>query len=148
MFLTVDEPRPEEPRNHAVTVVVIGAGPSGVSMALSLADRGLVPVLIEEAEHVGAAWRRRYDRLRLNTGKQFSHLPGRPYPKSTPVFPTRDDVVAHLERHARSDGIDLRLGTSVRRIDRSEAGWCVNTTAGAIEATHVVVATGYERVPS
>jgi cation diffusion facilitator CzcD-associated flavoprotein CzcO len=128
-------------------VVVIGAGPSGVAMALSLADRGLQPVLIEEADHVGASWRRRYDRLRLNTGKQFSHLPGRPYPKSTPVFPTRDDVVAHLAHHAGDNRIDLRLGTAVQRIDRREPGWSVQTAAGTIDATHVVVATGYERTP-
>jgi cation diffusion facilitator CzcD-associated flavoprotein CzcO len=116
-------------------------------MALSLADRGLRPVLIEEAEHVGAAWRRRYDRLRLNTAKHFSHLPGRAYPKATPVFPTRDDIVAHLEHFADDERIDLRLSTSVQRIDRRDAGWCVQTTAGSIDATHIVVATGYERVP-
>jgi len=116
-------------------------------MALSLADRGLRPVLIEEAEHVGAAWRRRYDRLRLNTAKHFSHLPGRAYPKTTAVFPTRDDVVAHLEHFADDERIDLRLSTSVQRIDRRDAGWCVQTTAGPIDATHIVVATGYERVP-
>jgi NADPH-dependent 2,4-dienoyl-CoA reductase/sulfur reductase-like enzyme len=147
-LVTIAEPLCCHVRTRAVSVVVIGAGPSGVAMALSLADRGLRPILVEEAEHVGAAWRRRYDRLRLNTAKQFSHLPGRAYPKTTPVFPTRDDVVAHLEHHTDDDRIDLRLGTSVQRIDRRDAGWCVQTTAGAIHATHVVVATGYERVPS
>ena len=126
---------------------MIGAGPSGVSMAVSLADRGLRPLLLEEADHVGAAWRRRYDRLRLNTGKQFSHLPGRAYPKETPVFPTRDDLVAHLEHHANDEQIDLRLKTSVRRIDWCDGTWSIQTTAGAIDATHVVVATGYEREP-
>ena len=124
---------------------MIGAGPSGVSMAVSLADRGLRPLLLEEADHVGAAWRRRYDRLRLNTGKQFSHLPGRAYPKETPVFPTRDDLVAHLEHHANDEQIDLRLKTSVRRIDWCDGTWSIQTTAGAIDATHIVVVTGYER---
>ncbi|RDH80187.1 NAD(P)/FAD-dependent oxidoreductase [Mycolicibacterium moriokaense] len=116
-------------------------------MALSLADRGVRPVLLEEAGHVGASWRARYDRLRLNTGKQFSHLPGRPYPKDTPVFPGRDDVVAHLEHHAHDGQIDLRLETSVQRIDWCDGGWSVATTAGTIDASHVVVATGYERTP-
>ena len=35
------------------------------------------------------------------------------------MFPTRDDVVAHLDRHARESGIELRLGTEVTRIDRA-----------------------------
>ena len=34
------------------------------------------------------------------------------------MFPTRDDVVAHLDRHAHESGIELRLGTEVTRIDR------------------------------
>jgi cation diffusion facilitator CzcD-associated flavoprotein CzcO len=116
-------------------------------MALSLADRGVRPVLIEETDHVGASWRSRYDRLRLNTSKQFSHLPGRAYPKWTPILPTRDDVVAHLEYHVDDDRIDLRLNTSVRQIDWCDGTWSVETTEGSIAATHVVVATGYERVP-
>jgi cation diffusion facilitator CzcD-associated flavoprotein CzcO len=101
-------------------VVVIGAGPAGLSAAISLKDRGVVPLVIDRADRVGASWVSRYDRLKLNTGRQFSHLPGRPYPKSTPTYPSRDEVVAHLERHAQEDGIELLLNTSVMRIDRGE----------------------------
>ena len=92
-------------------VVVIGAGPAGIATAVSLQDRGLCPVLVERADEVGASWRGRYDRLKLNTGRPFSHLPGRRYPKGTPMFPSRDEVVAHLDRHARENGIELRLNT-------------------------------------
>lgn len=83
-------------------VVVIGAGPSGVSVAVSLCDRGIHPLLVDRADHVGASWSGRYDRLKLNTGKHFSHLPHRPYPGHTGTFPTRDQVVEHLDRHALS----------------------------------------------
>jgi cation diffusion facilitator CzcD-associated flavoprotein CzcO len=123
-------------------VVVIGAGPSGLCIALGLRDRGLRPVVIDRADEVGSSWRRRYDRLRLNTGKQASHLPNRPYPKNTPVFPTRHDVVAHLDRHAREGGIELRLGAEVMRLDRETGGWCLATTTGDISARQVVIATG------
>jgi Pyridine nucleotide-disulphide oxidoreductase len=128
-------------------VVVIGAGPAGVSAAVSLRDRGLQPLLIDRADHVGSSWRSRYDRLKLNTGKQFSHLPDRPYPKGTPTFPTRDQVADHLDRHAREDGIELRLGTAVYRIDPRPGGWRLQTSAGDIDARQVVVATGYEHSP-
>jgi hypothetical protein len=86
-------------------------------MAVSLRDRGLRPLLIDRADAVAASWRGRYDRLKLNTGRPFSHSQ-RPYPKGTPMFPHRDDVVAHLHRHAHEDGIELLLGTEVHRIDR------------------------------
>lgn len=128
-------------------VVVIGAGPAGISAALSLKDNRIRPLLIDRADAVAASWRGRYDRLRLNTGRQVSHLPGRPYPKGTPVFPTRDQVVAHLDRHAREDGIDLRLGTTVERIDRRTVGWRLTTSNGDLDARHVVVATGYQHTP-
>jgi cation diffusion facilitator CzcD-associated flavoprotein CzcO len=128
-------------------VAVIGAGPAGVSVALSLRDRGLRPLLIDRADHVGSSWRNRYDRLKLNTGRPFSHLPNRSYSKGTPMFPTRDDVVAHLDRHAREDGIELRLGTEVHRIERRDRGWHVATSAVDIDARQVVVATGYQHSP-
>jgi hypothetical protein len=72
-----------------------------------LCDRGLHPLLMDRADEVGASWRGRYDRLKLNTGRDYSHLPERPYPKGTLEYPTRADVVEHLHRHAHEDGIEL-----------------------------------------
>ena len=128
-------------------VVIIGAGPAGVATAVSLRDRGVASVLVDRAGLVAASWRARYDRLKLNTGKQFSHLPGRPYPVETPTFPTRDDVADYFNEHARADGIELRLNTLVERIDPGLDGWRVLTTSGCIEAEHVVVATGFDHTP-
>lgn len=129
------------------SVVVIGAGAAGISAALSLKDKGLRPLLVDRADAVAASWRGRYDRLRLNTGRQFSHLPGRRYPKGTPIYPTRNQVVAHLDRHAREDGIDLCLNTTVQRIDRHAPEWRLTTSNGDLDARIVVVATGYEHTP-
>lgn len=128
-------------------VVVIGAGPSGVAAAVSLLDRGVRPLLVDRADEVGASWRGRYDRLKLNTGRPLSHLPNRRYPKGTGIFPTRRDVAEHLDRHAREDGIELRLGTRVDRIDRLTNGWRLLTSTGEIDCAQVVVATGYEHTP-
>src|SRR6478736_5604089 len=123
-------------------IAIIGAGPAGISVAVSLSDRGLRPLLIDRADQVGSSWRGRYDRLKLNTGRPFSHLPNRPYPKGTAMFPTRDDVVAHLDRHAGEDGIELRLGSEAQRIERTLGGWRVRTSTGEVDARQVVVATG------
>jgi cation diffusion facilitator CzcD-associated flavoprotein CzcO len=128
-------------------VVVIGAGPSGVAAAVSLRDRGLHPLLMDRADEVGASWRGRYDRLKLNTGRDYSHLPERPYPKGTPIYPTRADIVEHLHRHAHEDGIELWLGTEVHRIDKRSGGWRLQTSRGDVDARQVVVATGYEHTP-
>jgi cation diffusion facilitator CzcD-associated flavoprotein CzcO len=131
-----------------VQVVVIGAGPAGVSTAVALKDRRLNPVLVDRSDAVASSWRTRYDRLRLNTCRPFSHLPGRRFPKGTPMFASRDQLVEHLERHAHEDGIDLRLNTDVRRLDRSNGGWALDTSDGELSTRHVVVATGYEQAPA
>ena len=130
-------------------VVIIGAGSAGIATAVSLSEHGVRSVIIDRADHVAASWRGRYDRLKLDTGKWFSHLPRRPYPKGTPSFPTRDQVADYFERHVRVDGIDLRLNTTVERVDpRADGGWQVLTSAGYIEARHVVVATGRASIPN
>ena len=128
-------------------VVIIGAGTSGLSAAVALADLGIQPVVIDRADQVGSSWRSRYDRLCLNTGRQFSHLPNRPYPKGTPTYPTRDQMIAHLEQHAMDGGIELRLSCAVERIDRSRDGWRVITSDDAIDSLQVVMATGYDHEP-
>ncbi len=45
------------------------------------------------------------------------------------MFPSRDELIAHLERHADEPGIDLQLGTRVDRIDRHDGEWLVRTSA-------------------
>ena len=85
-------------------------------MAISLQDRGIRPLVVDRAGEVAASWRTRYDRLKLNTGRQFSHLPGRSYPKGTPTFPTRDQVIEHFDHDVA--GIDVSIG----RVQSPSAG--------------------------
>ena len=128
-------------------VVVVGAGPAGVAAAVALKDRRLRPLLVDREGEIASAWRIRYDRLRLNTCRPYSHLPGRKFPKGTPMFASRDQLVEHLDRHAREEGIHLQLGTDVHRIDRSDGHWALDTSEGELRAPQVVVATGYEQTP-
>ena len=128
-------------------VIVVGAGPAGLAAAVALKDVGVAPLVLDRADEVGASWRARYDRLRLNSSRRLSHLPDRRFANGTPTFPSRDQLIDHLERHAREDGIELRLGTRVERIERDGSGWALRTSAGDLRASQVVVATGYERDP-
>jgi NADPH-dependent 2,4-dienoyl-CoA reductase/sulfur reductase-like enzyme len=128
-------------------VVIVGAGQAGIASALALKDAGLSTVVIDQADEVVSAWRSRYDSLRLNTWRRFSQLPGRPYPKGTPTFPSRDQLVEYVERHAGEEGMELRLATRVERIDQGSPGWVVQTSAGEFRAPQLIVATGLDRDP-
>jgi cation diffusion facilitator CzcD-associated flavoprotein CzcO len=125
--------------------VIIGAGPAGLAAAAQLRRRRIPTVVLERGDAVGFSWRGRYDRLRLNSSRWFSNLPGARYGRETGAFPARDDVVRYLRGYAERHELDVRLRTAVERIDRDGEGFVVRTSAGDIAADHVVVATGYAR---
>jgi hypothetical protein len=125
---------------------VVGAGPAGLATATELGRRGIRPLVLEQAS-VGASWRGRYDRLRLNSSRPFSKLPGARYPRGTGMFPSRDEVVGYLEDYAARNAIDVRLGTRLERIDSDGGRWLLRTSTGDVHADQVVVASGHEHSP-
>jgi cation diffusion facilitator CzcD-associated flavoprotein CzcO len=129
-------------------VVVVGAGPAGLAAAAELRRVGISTVVLEQADAIGPSWRGRYDRLRLNTSRWSSKLPGSRWERGTGMFPSRDQMVSYLEQYAARNELDVRLGISVEHIDREESdGWVLQTSAGEFRARQVVVATGYEHTP-
>jgi putative flavoprotein involved in K+ transport len=127
--------------------VVVGAGPAGLASAAELGHRGIPAVVLEQADAVGHSWRRRYDRLRLNSSRPFSKLPGARFARGTGIFPSRDDVVRYLESYTARNGIDVRLSTRLERIDRDGDNWLLRTSTGDLRADQVIVAGGYEHTP-
>ncbi len=127
--------------------IIVGAGPAGLAVAAMLGQRGIAYTLLERADSIGAAWRNRYDGLRLHTVRGLSGLPGAPIPRRFGRWIRRDDLVAYLEDYARRFQIEPELGVDVTRIERTDGGWRVETSAGARVAERVVLATGYTRTP-
>ena len=127
--------------------VVIGAGPGGLATAAVLKQRGIPVVVLERSDNVAASWRKHYDRLRLHTVRWLSNLPGLRFSSKHGKWVSRDGVVAYLERYVRHHDLDVRTGMEVRRIDREDGGWSLDTSKGPIQARFVVVATGYNHTP-
>ena len=128
-------------------VVVLGAGPGGLSVAAMLRRRGLDPLVVDRADAVGASWRGHYDRLHLHTARQLSQLPGLRMPRRYGRYVARADVVDYLESYADHHRLRTLLGTKVRRVDRQDGHWVVRAGDDDLEAGHVVVATGPNHTP-
>jgi putative flavoprotein involved in K+ transport len=127
--------------------VVVGAGPAGLAAGAMLRRRGVQTVLVDRSEAIGDSWRRHYDRLHLHTVRWLSDLPGLPIPRTEGKWVSRDGVARYLEAYARHHQLEVRLGTEARRIERTDGLWSVRTGDGDVLAEHVVVATGYNRLP-
>ena len=100
-------------------VIVIGAGASGLAAADALAQHGLPVLMLEQEARLAEPWRRRHERLSLNTHRVFSSLPGLAYPPGTAAFPTKENVVTYLERFAAERGLAIEFGAAVERDRKS-----------------------------
>ncbi|WP_020137679.1 flavin-containing monooxygenase [Streptomyces sp. 351MFTsu5.1] len=131
-------------------VYVVGGGPAGLSVAYALRARGIRAVVLERSEHVGASWRRHYDRLHLHTTRRLSALPGLPMPRRFGRWVSRDDVVRYLEKYAEHHELETVTGVEVSRIERTPdgTGWLLHATGGReLTGAAVVVATGWNHTP-
>jgi cation diffusion facilitator CzcD-associated flavoprotein CzcO len=129
------------------SVVVVGAGSAGLATAAALSRRGVATVVLERGAGVGTSWRARHEDLRLNTVRWLSTLPGGRIPRTAGRWVTRDEYIRHLEDFAARQRLTIRPGARVDRLDRAAGGWRVRSSAGDLEAAHVVVATGREHRP-
>jgi cation diffusion facilitator CzcD-associated flavoprotein CzcO len=147
-----DEPSPFASRtgprrDTASDVLIVGAGPAGLAAAGELGRRGISALVLERGASVATSWRRRYDRLRLNTSRWTSSLPHARCPKAAGPFPSRDHVVGYLEDYAARNSIRIRSGTIVERVDRDDHHWTLTTSNGEITAAHLITATGHQHTP-
>ena len=128
-------------------VVVIGGGQAGLAIGYFLAQQGRSFVILEAEEEPAAAWRARWDSLKLFTPARYSGLPGLPFPGDPDSYPGRDEVVAYLTEYARHLALPVVLGSRVHAIRRAQGRYLVELDGRSYTADQVVVATGPFQVP-
>jgi putative flavoprotein involved in K+ transport len=141
----VQEPR-DEPADDD-EVVVIGAGQAGFAMGYYLACQGRRFVILERGDSIAPAWRERWDSLTLFTPRRYSSLPGLLFPGDPDGYPTRDEVIAYLERYAETFKLPIELNSTVRRLSREDGRFVLELDGRTITADQVVVATGPFQTP-
>jgi putative flavoprotein involved in K+ transport len=129
-------------------VVVVGAGQAGLAMGYLLRRQGRRVVTLERAGQIAPAWRERWDSLTLFTPRRYSGLPGRPFPGDSDGYPTRDEVIAYLDRYAETFELPIELNSEVKRLDLGDEGrFRLEVDGRTITADQVVVATGPFQTP-
>ena len=128
--------------------LIVGAGPAGLASAACLKRRGIEALVLEAGPSLANSWRHHYDRLHLHTVKQQSHMPGLPFARELPRYPSRADVVAYLEAYAARFAIAPRTGEAVRRVRAEDGGFVVESARATYRARAVVMAAGLNRLPN
>jgi putative flavoprotein involved in K+ transport len=128
-------------------VVVVGGGQAGLAIGYLLAQQGRNFTILEAADTPAAAWRTRWDSLRLFTPVRYDSLPGRAFPGDPDTYPGRDDVVAYLTDYAREFELPVELGSLVRAVRPGDDGYLIELDDRTYEADQVVIATGPFQIP-
>jgi putative flavoprotein involved in K+ transport len=128
-------------------VIVVGGGQAGLAIGYFLAEQGRRFTVLEAADTLAAAWRARWDSLRLFTPARYDSLPGRPFPGDPDHYPDRDEVVDYLTDYARHFQLPVELSSRVRSISKAEDGYVVELDDRTYAGDQVVVATGPFQIP-
>jgi len=128
-------------------VVVIGGGQAGLAIGYLLAQQGRRFTILEAAREPAAAWRTRWDSLKLFTPVRYDSLPGLTFPGDPDSYPGRDDLVAYLTDYAQRFELPVKFHSPVRSVRPRDGGFVVELADRTYEADQVVVATGPFQVP-
>lgn len=141
---------------------IIGAGPSGISMAKRLKDFGIPFDLFDASDDVGGNWYFKnpngmsacYESLHIDTSKWRLAYEDFPVPADWPDFPHHAQLLAYLRDYARHFGLYplITFNTKVEKAERGADGlWTVGLSTGETRTYDVLfVANGHHwdpRVP-
>ena len=128
-------------------VVVVGGGQAGLAIGYFLAQQARRFTILEAGDAPAAAWRERWDSLKLFTPVRYDSLPGRAFPGNPDSYPGRDDVVAYLTDYASAFQLPLELNSPARAVRPARGGYLVELDNRTYEAEQVVIATGPFQLP-
>ncbi|MGD0429481.1 MAG: NAD(P)/FAD-dependent oxidoreductase [Acetobacteraceae bacterium] len=150
--------RPDDDTLSAFRVVIVGAGVSGLSMAIKLREAEIPFVIYEKNRTVGGTWlENSYPGCGVDTPNHFYSLSFEPNHDWPDHFSKRDELWSYMERLADKYDLrrDIRFETEVTaaRYDDARAVWIVTTrdASGREEtgdANAVITAVGQLNRPS
>ena len=136
---------------RSLKVAIIGAGMSGICMAVKLQDAGIDSFTIfEKADDVGGTWRdNTYPGLTCDVPSRYYSYSFRPNPNWSHLLPPGPEIQAYFQRVADERGIrpHIRFGSNVTAARYDDGKWQLITPDGEETFDVLVTATGVLRVP-
>src|SRR3954471_3328987 len=132
-------------RSH--DVVVVGGGQAGLALGYHLMQQGQDFTILDAAPEPAAAWRQRWDSLKLFTSARYDSLRGISFPGDPDRYPTKDEVADYLTDYARRFELPVELKNRAQSVRASDGGYVVELHDRSIEADQVVIATGPYQTP-
>lgn len=116
------------------TVIIVGAGPSGLATAACLTQQSIPYILLEREDCSASLWKKKaYDRLHLHLPKQYCELPHFKLPPNSPKYVSRADFVEYLDNYVAHFGICplYRRRVESARFDEGAKKWRVTAKKSA-----------------
>jgi putative flavoprotein involved in K+ transport len=131
------------------STVVIGGGQAGLSASHYLTKHGIDHVVFEK-KTVAHKWKNeRWDAFCLVTPNWQCQLPDHPYDGDDPHgFMVKDEIIAYVDRFVRKVDAPVYEHTTVTSLEKFKDLFRIETSAGAVTANSVVIATSLYSEPA
>jgi hypothetical protein len=140
---------PISQHEHQVSVLIIGAGQAGLSLAGRLGALSISYLLLEKETEIGYSWTGKYDGVRQHTIREMNNLPfDRTYKASDPELLPAKKVAEGFKNYVKKYRINIWLDVEVEKCLASseETGWVVNVRKGreqhVVKGRHLVLSMG------
>jgi putative flavoprotein involved in K+ transport len=130
-----------------VPILILGAGPAGLSLGYELSRRGLDYLILDKASEVGSTFYSMTDSTEYGPWLNNT-LAGSPVPL-TKLFArtTRSEYARYLSEHRQRHNLEVQSNTTVVSARTKANGYEVETDRGMIACQVLVNATGYYSNP-
>ena len=136
------------------TVLVVGGGHAGLSIAAYLNDLGIDTLVVDREVRIGDNWRLRYHNLKLHNQIGVNHMPFLSFPPNWPRYIPKDKIADWLESYASIMEINFWTETNFDGADWDEDAqqWTARLTlkdgsARTMKVHHIVMAASVSAVP-
>ena len=109
------------------TVLVIGGGQSGLSIAARLKQLNVDTLIVDREKRIGDNWRKRYHALTLHNQVQVNHLPYMHFPPNWPTYIPKDKLANWFEAYVEAMELNFWTETEFEggSYDEKEGRWTV-----------------------